>query len=54
MLNRHALSRSLEPVEESKERNGGTELVGELKFGCSLAWRLFLKSSLVEFMRKVR
>ena len=29
MSKRHALSQSLEPVEESKERNGGTELVGE-------------------------
>ena len=29
MLKRYALSRSLEPVEESKERNGGTELVDE-------------------------
>ena len=29
MLNRRALSRSLEPVEESKERIGGTELVDE-------------------------
>ena len=29
MSKRHALSRSLEPVEESKARIGGTELVDE-------------------------
>ena len=60
MLNRHALSLSLEPVEESKERIGGIELVDErlliylkmlLEFCVD---RFFSKSSLAEFIREVR